>query len=508
LSNSIVRSSLNKKLESIAKQLDISEALFEKAKARYEAIGQWLGRENSNLEHLEIKIYPQGSIGLGTANKPINNNEEYDIDLVCELSIAKINTTQQRLKNAIGEEIKAYARANNMLEEPVEGKRCWTLNYSDQAKFHMDILPAVPDGDEFRRLLETKGMISNHAGDAICITDNTLPPEQYQVINRNWPVSNPKGYLKWFKDRMTTRFSINKRLLADSLKLADIANIPDYKVKTPLQQAIQLLKRHRDLMFQDDPDNKPISIIITTLAAHAYQNQEGLVETLDAIATNMSRYLEDRNGTPWVQNPSNPLENFADKWVKNTKLKENFDRWVKQVRVDLVCLFLALDDSKLDDKLEHMFGSKNMAPKKSTLAVTTSKSILPSKFDVPHRKKPQWPISIQHPLIVTGKIKIRDEWHSFNSDCDPLPKGCELLFQARTNIDPNFEVFWQIVNTGNEAARNTKLRGDILQSKTAGMGGLTQKEATAYTGMHWVQCFIVKNNVLVAKSDEFVVNIA
>jgi hypothetical protein len=36
-------------------------------------------------------------------------------------------------------------------------------------------------------------------------------------------------------------------------------------VKTPLQQAVQILKRHRDMMFADDPEHKPISVIITTL---------------------------------------------------------------------------------------------------------------------------------------------------------------------------------------------------------------------------------------------------
>jgi len=32
-------------------------------------------------------------------------------------------------------------------------------------------------------------------------------------------------------------------------------------------------------------------------------------------------------------------------------------------------------------------------------------------------------------------------------------------------------------------------------------------ENTLYTVMHWVQCFVVVNGILVAKSDEFVINI-
>ena len=34
-----------------------------------------------------------------------------------------------------------------------------------------------------------------------------------------------------------------------------------------------LLKRHRDLMFRDNPEFGPISMIITNFAAHAYRGE-------------------------------------------------------------------------------------------------------------------------------------------------------------------------------------------------------------------------------------------
>lgn len=94
----------------------------------------------------------------------------------------------------------------------------------------------------------------------------------------------------------------------------------------------------------------------------------------------------------------------------------------------------------------------------------------------------------------------------FNSG-EPLNKHLDLLFNASTNVPPPFHVFWQVVNTGKEAEVARQLRGEIVLSKTAGVGGLTQKEATSYTGIHWVECFIVKNSVCVARSGEFVVRI-
>ena len=58
-----------------------------------------------------------------------------------------------------------------------------------------------------------------------------------------------KGYAAWFRDRMKPQFEARRRALAESLR-ASVEDIPEYRVKTPLQQAIQLLKRHRDMSFR------------------------------------------------------------------------------------------------------------------------------------------------------------------------------------------------------------------------------------------------------------------
>lgn len=68
--------------------------------------------------------------------------------------------------------------------------------------------------------------------------------------------------------------------------------LPDYKVRTPLQHSIMILKRHRDMMFARDEINCcPISIIITTLAAHAYGGQDDVGEALFAILAGMERHI-------------------------------------------------------------------------------------------------------------------------------------------------------------------------------------------------------------------------
>ena len=188
----------------IADSLDISEACFEEAEERYQAVGKWLERDGSIVEKYNPAIYTQGSFRLGTVIKPITDEEKYDIDLVCELNLTKKQVSQKLLKDLVGIEIKAYARANNMKHPAEEARRCWTLNYADGTQFHMDILPCIPDSAAFKLILESRGVPRSISDHAIAITDNTLP--NYDYLDKNWLRSNPKGYAEWFKERMKIQF--------------------------------------------------------------------------------------------------------------------------------------------------------------------------------------------------------------------------------------------------------------------------------------------------------------
>ena len=326
-------------LEEIAAALDIPESYYAQVVKRYESIGAWLERRESAVAGYSPQIYPQGSFLLGTVTKPISGAEEYDIDLVSELNLQKTQISQKTLKKLVGKEIISYANANNMNSSPGESRCYWTLHYADGARFHMDILPAIPDAESFKRLIELHGYATPIGSSyAIAITDNTLP--NYAEIDPDWPGNNPKGYGKWFRSRMQTRFEAARKSFAGSIQ-RQVEDVPEYKVKTPLQRAIQILKRHRDIWFNEnqsayDKDAKPISIIITTLAARAYNNEVDMKQTLLKIITEMPRYIKyDSNDVVLIRNPVNPLENFADKWQEYPIRKACFMDWLKRARSDL-----------------------------------------------------------------------------------------------------------------------------------------------------------------------------
>jgi hypothetical protein len=192
---------------------------------------------------------------------------------------------------------------------------------------------------------------------AIAITDKTLP--NYERLDNDWPRSNPKGYTEWFRKRMETQYNALQKSLAEARK-AHIEAVPEYRIKTSLQRAIQILKRHRDIMFAEDQEDKPISIIITTLAAHAYNNEADIFDALFNIVQRMPSYIETRDGISWVSNPVNPLENFADKWHEHPKREQNFRLWLQQVCSDLNIALKSENIRAIGEVLKSHLGEKTV----------------------------------------------------------------------------------------------------------------------------------------------------
>ena len=72
-------------IEALVEELQISDTRYEQADTRYHSLGKWLNRPESTIAAYDPAVYIQGSFGLGTVIKPLNRDEEYDIDAVCEL---------------------------------------------------------------------------------------------------------------------------------------------------------------------------------------------------------------------------------------------------------------------------------------------------------------------------------------------------------------------------------------------------------------------------------------
>jgi hypothetical protein len=492
---------LRRVLSDLVEEIDVPPSKYEDAKKSYEAVGDWLGGEGSELAPYGPSIYPQGSFALGTVVKPLGE-DDYDVDAVCRLEARANEITQQRLKKIVGARLKQHKTYESMLDPKEGGRRCWTLQYSDDSRFHLDVLPAIPDDPAW---LAAQGVPPAVAQHAICITDRETWDEDIE-----WPKSNPQGYVEWFKDRMRAVLEERRKVFAKEAR-ADVQSIPDYKVQTPLQQAIKLLKRHRDKRYHDD-DDKPISIIITTLAARAYDNEADLVDVLLAIVPGMRAAIENREGAWWVVSPVNPEENFADKWNETPRKQELFFEWLDTLEREYEELAADAGFQKTVDLFTRSYGSGEAEAvfkkhvSRTARRTPVSRSRAPSKFVVPHRQKPRWPFNPRYRVTIKSRAS-RKGWRTlnFSNGSAAIPKNHDLRFVATTNVPRPFEVFWQVVNTGDEAASADQLRGDFYDGE--GNGGLIREERTQYKGMHWVECFIIKDGQCVARSGEFVVNI-
>jgi hypothetical protein len=250
-----------------AESLDLTPMQHTEAAKSYTSVGEWLDAPDSPLHRYHPLVCPQGSFALGTATKPLGR-DDFDLDATCVLEVPA-DVSPAELKRLIGERLRAHAVYRDMLEEK---SRCWRLNYARD--FHLDVIPAKP---RFPRSDLTP----------IYITDKEL---------RHWLESDPKGFIAWFKARKTIALAV----FANRSPQANVEPAPeqeDASEKSPLQIAIQVLKRHRDITFQGR-DDAPISIIITTLAGHAYQQERSVVATLRSLLERMPLFIDHSRGYP------------------------------------------------------------------------------------------------------------------------------------------------------------------------------------------------------------------
>ncbi len=303
-------------LGSALEALDIPPELQAQAEGVYKAVGEWVMEHDAHAGRRDPEFYAQGSGALGTATMPVSDEEDWDLDAVYQRPIARESTTQERLKEEAGDVLAAFCE-NERLEgrpvpELVERDRCWRLVYPG---FHLDGLPAIPE-----RLHDTSDT-------SLLISDKD--PQQ-----REWIETNPKGYMEWFFEQMADTWEDQRRALAEVTK-RDVEEVPRWEVRTVLQRAVQFARRNRDLDYIDEPDLKPASILLTTVAGLSYGGERSISEALQAVAAGLSEpnIVEWRGGELWVSNPTNPEENLARDMVGDAARTRRFLDWVARFQV-------------------------------------------------------------------------------------------------------------------------------------------------------------------------------
>lgn len=473
----------NNTLDNILEKISLSESLYEKIETRYENIGKWLNREESKIKEFNPNIYAQGSVRIGTSIQPLANGS-YDVDLVCQLNLDHNKKSPEEIKNLIKEEIESYMSTYGMSAKIKESKRCWTVDYADEVSFHVDVLPAILDQNN-------EAKTTKWPDSAILITDNTF--KGYKSIPGEWAYSNPIGYSKWLKEvevNVFTKREAEKRLQKS------LEKIPEYSVTTPLRKSIMLLKRHRDVFFKNNSEIKPASVLITTLAGLSYAGSdiENTWDAIQHIVKNIQHKINFNDNKWIVLNPANNQENFADKWNSNDNLRIKFFEWLDQLKKDVNTIF------SFEQSIE--------ATKSKNVLVKSLKEYMTYIFTQKHRQLPDFPeIATGYKCSIIKAFINRDGFRrnaSIYKSGDFFPKGYYINFEATTDVPAPYSVYWQVTNTGEEAEKSGDLRGNSFQDSDS-KDQLRHQEHTRYKGIHSLECIILKDNKIVAKSNPFIV---
>lgn len=327
-------------IKKIIDGLDITPSMFKNAEEKYKNIAKYL-----NEHGLNVDISLQGSFAIGTATKPYSDGKDkaYDIDVICQFE--NENLTSEEIRNSLISTLNDSEVYNDKIKE---WPKCFTLEYAkfDDYDFSIDLVPTISDENPniCRKKISEKYLIN--------VLKIATKESKY-----DWYTINPRGYQTWFNDinsrfalynrekRMRSLFEANKQIYAS------VEDIPEYFNKSSLQEAIQILKRSRDIYFSKihKEDNKPASIIITTFVALIANNSSTDIDSIDLVFNvlkELNHYSSDelyskivspiikKDGKWEFLNPVNDKDNLLDSWNKDKENATLFFNWVKKAYKD------------------------------------------------------------------------------------------------------------------------------------------------------------------------------
>lgn len=112
------------------------------------------------------------------------------------------------------------------------------------------------------------------------------------------------------------------------------------------------------------------------------------------------------------------------------------------------------------------------------------------------------PVDVRYPLVVDCDVEQKGFRERLLSELIslglPLQARKTLKFKiTRNDVPKPYTVKWKVLNIGQEAEKRDCVRGYI----TADQGHEAIQESTSFKGDHLVECYILKDDVVVARSE-------
>lgn len=346
--------SRKKDFKNVIKNLDITPSMFKNAEEKYKNIAKFLNEHGLNLD-----ISLQGSFAIGTAIRPYSNGKDkaYDIDAICLFKDNEM--TPKEIRDSLVYTLNYSEVYNDKINEC---PKCFTLEYAKLGDydFSIDLVPTVIDCDS-----DIGGGIVKEE-----YLKNVLKIASKDPVY-DWYTINPKGYQKWFND-INARFALYgreqrmKKLFEENKQFyASVEEIPEYFNKSSLQEAVQILKRSRDVYFSKirREKNKPASIILTTFTALVASECPTYIDSVELafeVIKRFSQYLRNdpdfavsppiiKKGTKWeFYNPVNLKDNLLDSWNEEQDNSKFFFTWLEKAKNDLNSIIDTVDVNHIE----------------------------------------------------------------------------------------------------------------------------------------------------------------
>lgn len=302
---------LDDQLDKMAEALQLDDTRRERMETAYKAVHQFVLDDTVFFKALVSEAYAQGSVRMGTTNKPYEGNE-FDLDTVIQLKTIASKYPPDEIRRQLERRLR---EPGSRWKDTLEVKsRCLRIQYKND--FHMDLLVASQQSDFCKN------------------TILVLDKETKQVC-----ISNPRGHADWFIEKANL---IVESLLEQADKRvkasASLERLPAdvFKRKKPLQRSVQLLKRYRDIFFAGNSDYATSSIILTTIAGQYYNGEASIFSTMDGIINRIINDADDfifmGSGRIKVLNPVNKNEDFTSKWDTEPQYYSEFLRFARHLR--------------------------------------------------------------------------------------------------------------------------------------------------------------------------------
>lgn len=425
--------------------VNLNDDRIAKLNDRVGAITSFL-RTRPVFGELFIDVLPQGSYAHRTIIKPVDGRE-FDADVLLALTEHPDWTPAEYT----AELKKAFEGSATYKGKAHKRTRCVYIDYADD--FHIDVVPYV----------EARKDITNNKTD-------------------DWEHTDPEGFTAWFEDK--GRIVGGGRLQA-SLRL--LKYLRDSKTTFSIKSVLLTILVGKQVeLWRTDADEKYYADLPTAFVR--------LLEDLDT-------YLQAREWMPAIYDPAGTGEDFSKRWNQDgyATFRTKIHDYAAKARA-------AYDEPDKATSLalwQELLGSAFVAPTAAEAAsLTLRASAAPDpgeQFIDVHKRVP---VQLSGQVRLVGRVRQAGVMRAYDLPRrgDTVAKDREIDFRLEDcTVEPPYQVMWKVKNTGREAAAANQLRGAIVT------GDHSHREHTAYAGSHYVEAYVIKNGVCVAKDRQPVI---